>query len=156
MHLGLDLGLYDPSASGARTALFVAGNLGYDLARASSEQPLDLLLTAGAGLSLANGRTSLRLPVGVSLGHRFELDQGFAITPFVHPRVSIDVCSSCSSRNRSQSDVSLNFDVGGELRVQLAAGGARGGAVQRGGPVRQRRCAGGGDHVDAGGAQALT
>jgi hypothetical protein len=26
--------------------------------------------------------------------------------------VSIDLCSSCSSRGRSQTDVSLNFDVG--------------------------------------------
>ena len=112
MHVGFDLGLYDPSSSGARTALFFAANLGKDLARATREQPLDLLLTAGAGVSLASGRTGIRLPIGVSMGHTFELEDNMAVTPFVHPRASIDLCSSCSARGRSQTDVSLNFDVG--------------------------------------------
>lgn len=112
MHGGLDLGLYDPNRGRDNTALFVAGNLGKQLARAAGDQPLDVLLTAGAGLSLADGRASFRLPVGVSLGHTFPLEQGMAITPFVHPRASIDFCSSCSGRGRSETDVSLNFDVG--------------------------------------------
>lgn len=112
MHVGFDLGLYDPNRSGARTALFGAVNLGKDLMRATREQPLDLLLTAGLGLSIASGRTGLRVPLGVSMGHTFELDEGMAVTPFVHPRASIDLCSSCSSRGRSRTDVSLNFDVG--------------------------------------------
>lgn len=112
MHVGFDLGLYDPNRSGARTAIFGAANLGKDLMRATGEQPLDLLLTAGVGLSIASGRTGFRVPLGVSMGHTFELDEGMAVTPFVHPRVSIDLCSSCSSRGRSQTDVSLNFDVG--------------------------------------------
>lgn len=112
MHVGFDLGLYDPNRRGERTAIFGAANLGKDLMRATREQPLDLLLTAGAGISIASGRTGLRVPLGVSMGHTFELEDGMAITPFVHPRASIDLCSSCSSRGRSQTDVSLNFDVG--------------------------------------------
>lgn len=112
MHVGFDLGLYDPNRTGARTAVFGAANLGKDLMRATREQPLDLLLTAGVGLSIASGRTGFRVPFGVSMGHTFELDEGMAVTPFVHPRASIDLCSSCSSRGRSQTDVSLNFDVG--------------------------------------------
>ncbi len=117
LHLGLDAGLYDSSVPGARTALFVAGNLGYELTRATDDQPIDVLLTTGLGLSIRNSRTSVRLPLGASIGHRFELDQGMAVTPFVHPRVSIDICSSCSPRGRSQSDVSLNFDVGGNFEI---------------------------------------
>jgi hypothetical protein len=117
MHWGLDVGLYDPSARNSRTALFLAGNLGYDMARANADQPLDLLLTAGAGFSVANSNTSVRLPIGLVLGHRFELDQGMAITPFVHPRLSIDICSSCGGNDRSQSDVSLNFDIGGSFEI---------------------------------------
>lgn len=112
MHFGTDIGLYDPSHGGSNTALFVAGTLGYDLMRARADQPLDLLLTAGAGIAIADGRKSVRLPIGVSLGHTFELDQGMAVTPFVHPRASIDICSSCSNKGNSASDVSLNFDVG--------------------------------------------
>lgn len=117
MHFGVDVGLYDPNARGARASLFVAGTLGYDLARASGDQPLDLLLTAGAGISTGNNRTTFRVPIGLSIGHRFELDRDMAITPFVHPRLSVDVCSSCSPRNSSQSDVSLNFDIGGNLEI---------------------------------------
>ncbi len=112
MHVGFDLGLYDPNQTGARTAVFGAANLGKDLMRATNEQPLDLLLTAGVGVSIASGRTGFRVPLGVSMGHTFELEDGMAVTPFVHPRASIDLCSSCSSRGRSQTDVSLNFDVG--------------------------------------------
>ncbi len=117
MHFGLDAGLYDASVPGARTAIFVAGNVGYGLARATDDQPIDVLLTGGLGLSIRNSRTSLRLPLGASVGHRFELDQGMAITPFVHPRISIDICSSCSPGGNSQSDVSLNFDVGGNFEI---------------------------------------
>jgi hypothetical protein len=116
-HFGLDVGLYDPSARGSEVALFFAGTLGYDLMRATNDLPIDFLLTAGLGASISDGRSSVRLPVGVSLGHTFELDQGMAITPFVHPRVSIDICGSCSSRGRSQSDVSLNFDIGASFNI---------------------------------------
>lgn len=137
LHVGFDLGLYDPNSSGSRTAVFGAATLGYDLMRSSNDQPLDLLLTAGAGVSLANSRTSFRLPVGVSMGHRFELEDGMAITPFVHPRLSIDLCSSCSGRGRSQSDVSLNFDIGGSFevseRLSVRASALFSGAEQFGG-----------------------
>lgn len=117
MHFGLDVGLYDSNSRGSRASVFVGGSLGYDLARAAGDQPLDLLLTAGAGLSTGNKRTTFRIPFGLSIGHRFELDRDMAITPFVHPRLSIDVCSSCSPNNNSQSDVSLNFDIGGNLEI---------------------------------------
>jgi hypothetical protein len=112
LHVGFDLGLYDPVRRGERTAIFGAVNLGRDLLRATSEQPLDILLTGGAGVSIASGRNGVRLPVGVSVGHTFELEYGMAVTPFVHPRASIDLCASCSAGGRSQREVSLNFDVG--------------------------------------------
>lgn len=112
MHVGFDLGLYDPNRGGERTAIFGAANLGKDLMRATRDQPLDLLLTAGLGVSIASDRTGVRVPLGLSMGHTIELDEGMAVTPFVHPRVSIDRCSRCSSRGRSRTDLSLNFDVG--------------------------------------------
>jgi hypothetical protein len=109
---GLDVGLYDPSAGRGNTALFAAGNLGRQLLRAGADQPLDVLLTAGAGIAVADGRTSFRLPVGAVLGHTFALDDGMAVTPFVHPRASLDTCSSCAPGRRASTDLSLNFDVG--------------------------------------------
>lgn len=115
-HLQLDLGLVDRRAS-ETLMLFAGGSMGRELARASGDQPLDLLFSAGAGAAFSSGVTLIRVPVGVSLGHTFDLDQGVKLTPYVHPRVSIDVCSSCGPRDRSRSEVSLNFDLGLNLQV---------------------------------------
>lgn len=112
MHFGIDGGLYDPSSVGARTSLFGGAFVGRELMRATGDQPFDFLLTGGVGVSVAGGRTGFRVPVGLSTGRRFLLEDGMAITPFVHPRVSFDHCTSCSPRGTSRSDVSLNFDVG--------------------------------------------
>lgn len=115
-HLQLDLGLVDRRNS-ETLMLFVGGFMGRELARAGGDQPLDLLFTAGAGAAFSSGVTLLRVPVGISIGHTFELDQGVTLTPYVHPRVSIDVCSSCGRRDQSRSEVSLNFDLGLNLQV---------------------------------------
>ncbi|MBY0489915.1 MAG: hypothetical protein K2R93_08740 [Gemmatimonadaceae bacterium] len=117
MHWQLDAGLADPKG-GADPLLFVGGGLGKELARASAEQPLDVMLTAGVGAAFGGNNTVLRIPVGVSVGHRFALDQGMAITPYVHPRASVDVCSRCGGPDRDgRSTISLNFDAGALWQV---------------------------------------
>ena len=115
MHFGLDAGLSDQRSRNLLAFLGVSG--GKELLRASSEQPLDLLGTVGLGVAIGDGSTSLRLPVGVSVGHTFPLDQGMSITPYVHPRMSLDVCGSCGRADDSRSDVSLNFDLGANFQV---------------------------------------
>jgi hypothetical protein len=123
MHFGVDAGLYDPSASGERTAVFGGASIGRELMRANGDVPLDFLLTGGVGVSVAGGRSGFRVPVGVSAGRRWVLEDGMAITPFVHPRISFDHCTGCSPRGSSRSDVSLNFDVGAsfEFTPRIAA-----------------------------------
>lgn len=116
MHWQLDAGIADPKG-GADPLLFVGGGLGKELARATADQPLDVMLTAGAGAAFGGNNTVLRIPVGVSVGHRFALDQGMAITPYVHPRASIDVCSRCGRERDGRSTVSLNFDAGAFWQV---------------------------------------
>lgn len=115
-HLQLDLGLVDRKRS-ETLMMFVGGSMGQEIARASGDQPLDLLFTAGAGAAFGSGVTLIRIPIGVSIGHTFELDQGMSITPYVHPRISLDVCSSCGPRDRSRSEASLNFDLGVNFQV---------------------------------------
>ena len=120
-HVELDAGLADRKG-GASLVAFVGGSVGQELTRATKEQPLDLLLTGGAGLAFGSGLTVLRVPIGVSLGHTFELDQEMSLTPYVHPRASIDLCSSCGTEKRSRSEVSLNFDLGVNFQVSQQFG----------------------------------
>jgi len=120
MHWQLDAGFADPKGR-VDPLLFVGGGLGKEMVRASGDQPLDVLLTAGVGAAFGNG-TYFRIPVGASIGHTFPLDDGMSITPFAHPRVSIDYCSTCRSSliagpRRSKSSASINFDVGADWRV---------------------------------------
>ncbi|MEP6781495.1 MAG: hypothetical protein ABJC26_16475 [Gemmatimonadaceae bacterium] len=116
MHLSLDVGLADP-AGNSNLLIMAAGNLGRQLVRASADQPLDVLATGGVGIALGGSTTVLRIPVGASVGHRFELDGGLALTPYVHPRISLDFCTSCGARNNSNSELSLNFDLGVNFEV---------------------------------------
>lgn len=115
-HWQLDAGLIDRKGSD-NLSLFVGGGIGQELAHARGDQPLDVLFTAGAGAAFGGGSTVVRLPVGVSIGHTFDLEQGMALTPFVHPRVSLDVASGGGRDGGSQSAVSLNFDLGLNLQV---------------------------------------
>ena len=115
-HWQLDAGLIDRKGSD-NLSLFVGGGIGQELAHARGDQPLDVLFTAGAGVAFGGGSTVVRLPVGVSIGHTFDLEQGMALTPFVHPRASLDVASGGGRDGGSQSAVSLNFDLGLNLQV---------------------------------------
>jgi len=115
-HWQLDAGLIDRKGSD-NLSLFVGGGIGQEITRAKGDQPLDLLFTAGAGAAFGGGFTLVRIPVGVSIGHTFDLEQGMAITPYVHPRASLDLASSGGRRGGSQSEVSLNFDLGVNFQV---------------------------------------
>lgn len=120
MHWQLDLGMSDPKGP-ADPLVFVGGGIGRELVRATGDQPLDILLTAGVGAAF--GKTNVfRIPVGASVGHTFDLDEGMSITPFVHPRVSFDRCGNCRGDGagrlrRGRSTASLNFDLGASWQV---------------------------------------
>ena len=115
-HVEVDAGVIDRKGS-QRLMVFAGGSVGQDVARATKDQPLDLLLTVGGGVAVGSGETLVRIPVGLSVGHRFALDQGMTVTPYVHPRVSLDACGSCGVAERRRSEVSLNFDLGVSLQV---------------------------------------
>jgi hypothetical protein len=100
---------------GNSNLLALGGTYAYEIHRASSDVPLDFLFTLGAGLALGDA-TALRVPAGVSLGYRIELDREINLTPYVHPRLSLDVCDC------GDTDVGLgvNFDVGANLDLTRA------------------------------------
>lgn len=112
--LSLDVGYADPESGSNR--LVVGGGFATELVRARSDLPLDFLLAAGAYVALGEGDPLVRIPLGMSIGHRFPLQGGLALTPYVHPRLSIDICGDCVN-NDSQTELGLNFDVGVNLDV---------------------------------------
>lgn len=129
MHWQLDAGLSDPKGS-ADPRLILGGGLARELTGATATQPLALLFTAGVGASLGDGGTTVRVPVGVSIGHQFDLDGGMSITPFAHPRVSLDTCGRCvllrtlptTVETRGRTTASLNVDVGAVWQVHREFG----------------------------------
>jgi hypothetical protein len=94
----------------------VGGAYARQLARASTDLPLDILFTAGAYAALTDP-TLFRVPVGVSIGHRFPLEGNLALTPYLHPRVSLDYCSECGPGDDSETDLGVLFDLGVDFEV---------------------------------------
>ncbi len=121
LHWQLDAGFADPKGR-VDPLLFFGGGLGKELARARADQPLDVLFTAGVGAAFGGNATIFRVPLGVSVGHTFDLDQGMSLTPFVHPRLSVDACGSCGPRDDSRTNLSANFDIGGHWQVNRQFG----------------------------------
>jgi hypothetical protein len=115
--LRLDAGLADADGPGASTRLILGGSWAYQLHNGSSDVPFALQLTVGAGGSFGDGQSLLRIPVGLSVGHRFALDGGVSIMPFAHPRLSLDRCSSCGPGGDSDTDLGVDVDLGVDLRV---------------------------------------
>ena len=119
--LSLDAGFAEPEGNDANTYVLLGGQLGYQITTARADMPLDLMFTGGVYAAL--GDVSLvRAPVGVALGHRFPLEGTLAITPYAHPRLSIDFCSDCGLDGDSDTDLGVNVDLGAEFEFnrQLA------------------------------------
>ncbi len=114
--LSLDAGLADAEGP-SNTKLFVGGQYARQLTRAQADQPLDLLLTAGAGVAFGDGPDVFRIPVGVSIGHRFPLEGELAVTPYVHPRVSLDTYTGGDGAYADRTKLALDFDLGGNLEL---------------------------------------
>ena len=116
--LSFDLGFADPDGEG-NGKLLLGGQFAGLLTQANAEMPLDFLATGGLYFAAGDGSDLVRIPFGVSVGHRFPLDEGFAITPYVHPRVSLDMCTDCGGRDNDESstDLGIDFDLGVHFEV---------------------------------------
>jgi hypothetical protein len=114
--LSFDGGFADPDGN-SNGKVLLGVQYGYLLNHANAELPLDFLLTGGLNFAVGGGSDLFRIPVGVSIGHRFALEDGFAITPYVHPRMSFDNCTECGSNGDSRSDLGIDFDIGANFEV---------------------------------------
>lgn len=128
--INFDVGFADPEFGDEK--LVLGAGFGHELVRSRADLPLDILFTAGLYGAVGGNSPFFRVPAGVSVGHRFPLEGGFAITPFVHPRVSFDYCGDCDSRGNSDTELSLNFDLGVDFGItpnlSLRAAGMFGGS----------------------------
>lgn len=133
--LSLDLGFSDDAFGFAEDdeVFFVGGQFAHQLATESATMPFDFLLTVGANFAVSDPATMIRVPVGVSIGHRFPLEGMMAITPWIHPRVSIDHFNWDAGFRRDDSETDANFvmDLGGDFefspRFSLRVGASFGG-----------------------------
>jgi hypothetical protein len=114
--LSLDVGFADPDGEGNGKFLF-GGQFAGLLTEAKADMPLDFLGTVGLNMAIGDGGNLVRVPFGVSVGHRFPLDEGFAITPYAHPRISLDICSDCSKSGDNETDLGIDFDLGVNFEV---------------------------------------
>jgi hypothetical protein len=117
----LEAGLVSPDAR-ADNFIVLGGGWAYQLHNSNTLLPLDFLLTAGAGLALGD-LTALRVPLGVSIGHTFPLEGSASVTPYVHPRISLDFCDDCGDEVSLgvDFDLGVNFDVTQALSLRGSA-----------------------------------
>lgn len=109
----LDLGFADPDFGDAR--LVFGGALARRLTRSSQEMPLDMVITGGIYPSIGDEVTIIRIPVQLSMGHRFDIENSqLVITPFLNPRLSFDWCDDCGN---DDTDLAINFDLGAAMEV---------------------------------------
>ncbi len=123
--LGLDVGYAD--AEFVDGVFFLGGQYGHQLIRSSVETPVDLMLTMGANAGFGDDFRLFRIPIGASVGRRFPLEGGLAITPYVHPRVTMDIVSipdrtinGFEVEGSSESEMNVNFDIGGSFEFSRA------------------------------------
>jgi opacity protein-like surface antigen len=82
---GIRAGIADPDGPGD-TRILLGGDFRARVVSYSESFPLDGALTVGAGLNIGDGDDLVYLPIGVTLGRRFELEGSkTTFTPYVHP-----------------------------------------------------------------------
>jgi hypothetical protein len=118
----LDGGLAAPKGSG-NTRLLLGGGLAWQWLRSGADVPFDIALTGSAGFSSGNGFNVVRIPFGAVAGHTFTLDNDMQLTPFVHPRLSIDHCGGCGGSTTKLDvdvDIGVNYEITPQVGVRVA------------------------------------
>jgi hypothetical protein len=107
---GLRAGIADPEGEGD-TRILLGGDFRTKVLSYSESFPLDGALTVGAGINVGDGDDLIYLPVGLSVGRRFELEGSkTSFTPYAHP-VVVPVLGASGG-----SDVGFALGLGVDLR----------------------------------------
>jgi hypothetical protein len=96
----------------------LGASLGYQLYRATTDIPLDFVVTGGLFDAFGNANV-FRVPFGLSVGHLFAFkNSSVTITPFAEPRLSIDH----SSFGDGSTKLGVEFDIGGNFQLTQQLG----------------------------------
>ena len=107
---GLRGGIADPEGPGD-VRILLGGDFRTRVLSYSENFPLDGALTVGAGLNIGDGDDLIYLPVGITLGRRFELEGSkTTFTPYAHPTL-VPVLGASGG-----SDVGFALGLGVDLR----------------------------------------
>jgi hypothetical protein len=85
---------------------------------ATTGLPILLAWNTGIGAGF-NGVTSLRIPLGVSIGLDLGRESGLAITPYVHPRATFDlfVIERANGEEDTETDFDVEVDIGADVQL---------------------------------------
>lgn len=111
-NLGLRAGFFDTAAGssiGGGVEIWGA------LMSASDEFPVDVAWTAAGGAVFGDNVTSVWVPVGVTVGRVFVLEQ-VTVQPYAHPQVGLGVSFvDVAGNTDTTTDLSVQIDLGAEL-----------------------------------------
>jgi len=99
---------------------FLGGTYGRQLLQQRDSEAIEALGTLGLTIAFGRGGTYTRVPLAISVGHRFPLSNEVALTPFVQPRVSLEFCPGCVAQVRggsSDAGVGAGFAIGANLEL---------------------------------------
>lgn len=119
----MDGGIVDADVPGAATQLAVGTGLAYQALTATADLPFDVVVGGGIGVTTGE-TTTTRIPLGATIGHRFALEQGAAVTPFVAPRVSWNRVSgggAASTDTNIEVDFGANIELTSQVAMRVAA-----------------------------------
>ena len=106
---GVRGGIADPAGEGD-TRVLLGGSFRTRIVEYSESFPLDGALTVGLGANLGSGDDLFLIPVGVSLGRKFDMEgSNVTFTPYAHP-VLVPVLGS------GDSDVEFALGLGVDVR----------------------------------------
>jgi opacity protein-like surface antigen len=125
-----DFGLRGGFVSGNDVTRIVGGgNFRTRLISYSDKFPLDGALTVGAGFQVGDGPDVLMIPVGLSLGRRFQLEGSrTTFTPYVHPIIA-PVFGSDIGGLDDDSDIQFALGLGVDIKFTRTFSGRISGGV---------------------------
>jgi hypothetical protein len=125
---GLRVGFADPQGAGDMSIL-LGGDFRTRIVNYSESFPLDGALTVGAGINIGDGDDLIYLPLGITLGRRFELENSnTTFTPYVHPTL-LPVLGAAGGDDVGFAlglGVDLRFSQQWQVRVSGAVGDLEG------------------------------
>jgi hypothetical protein len=106
----LDEETFNGVTIGGGTRILVGGDFRTQILTYSESFPLDGALTLGVGANLGDGDDAYLIPVGISLGRRFDLEGSkTTFTPYAHPVV-------VPTFGGGESDVNFALGLGVDVR----------------------------------------